>query len=81
MKGKLNVEELVAKYLLGDITAPERKQLEDWTKSSPERKEFFNRLCTNIAFRERYEAYSHINSHLAWKGSKRNIAPQSFQLT
>ena len=44
MKGKLNVEKLVAKYLLGDITAPERKQLEDWTKSSPERKEFFNRL-------------------------------------
>ena len=71
MKGKLNVEKLVAKYLLGDITAPERKQLEDWTKSSPERKEFFNRLCTNIAFRERYEAYSHINSHLAWKRFKK----------
>lgn len=29
MKGKLNVEKLVAKYLLGDITALERKQLED----------------------------------------------------
>ena len=75
MKGKLNVEELVAKYLLGDITAPERKQLEDWTKSSPERKEFFNRLCTNIAFRERYEAYSHINSHLAWKRFKKKYCP------
>ena len=75
MKGKLNVEKLVAKYLLGDITALERKQLEDWTKSSPERKEFFNRLCTNIAFRERYEAYSHINSHLAWERFKKKYCP------
>ena len=75
MKGKLNVEKLVAKYLLGDITAPERKQLEDWTKSSPERKEFFNRLCTNIAFRERYEAYSHINSHVAWERFKKKYCP------
>lgn len=77
MKVKLDVESLIAKYLLGDITGHEKEQLDKWVGSSPEREAFFNRLRTNPSFRERYESYSHINSHLAWKQFKKKYCKAS----
>ena len=56
MKIKVDAEKLIAKYLLGDLTDPEKEQLDNWIKSSPQHEEFFNRLCTNMSFRKRYEA-------------------------
>lgn len=67
MKIKSGTEELIAKYLLGDITELEKKQLHNWIKTSPQHEEFFNRLRTNMSFRKRYEAYTQIDSHQAWK--------------
>ena len=58
MKIKVDAEKLIAKYLLGDLTDPEKEQLDNWIKSSPQHEEFFNRLCTNMSFRKRYEAYT-----------------------
>lgn len=77
MKVKLDTEKLIAKYLLGDITGPEKEQLDNWVRSSPEREAFFNKLRTNASFRERYESYSHINSHLAWKRFKKQYCQSS----
>ena len=56
MKIKVDAEKLIAKYLLGDLTDPEKEQLDNWIKSSPQHEEFFNRLCTHMSFRKRYEA-------------------------
>ena len=56
MKIKVDAEKLIAKYLLGDLTDPEKEQFDNWIKSSPQHEEFFNRLCTNMSFRKRYEA-------------------------
>lgn len=67
MKIKSGTEELIAKYLLGDITELEKEQLDNWIKTSPQHEEFFNRLRTNMSFRKRYEAYTQIDSHQAWK--------------
>lgn len=67
MKIKSGTEELIAKYLLGDITELEKEQLHNWIKTSPQHEEFFNRLRTNMSFRKRYEAYTQIDSHQAWK--------------
>ena len=53
MKIKVDAEKLIAKYLLGDLTDPEKEQLDNWIKSSPQHEEFFNRLCTNMSFRKR----------------------------
>lgn len=77
MKVKLDTEKLIAKYLLGEITGPEKEQLDNWIRSSPEREAFFNKLRTNASFRERYESYSHINSHLAWKRFKKKYCQSS----
>ena len=71
MKIKSGTEELIAKYLLGDITEHEKKQLDNWIKTSPQHEEFFNRLRTSASFRKRYEAYTQINSHQAWKHFKK----------
>ena len=35
MKIKVDAEKLIAKYLLGDLTDPEKEQLDNWIKSSP----------------------------------------------
>lgn len=67
MKIKSGTEELIAKYLLGDITELEKEQLDNWIKTSPQHEKFFNRLRTNMSFRKRYEAYTQIDSHQAWK--------------
>lgn len=67
MKAKLSIEELITKYLLGNITSPEKEQLDEWIKSSTKHKEFFNRLRNNVSFRERYTRYAQINSHHAWR--------------
>jgi transmembrane sensor len=67
MKIKVDAEKLIAKYLLGDLTDPEKEQLDNWIKNSPQHEEFFNHLCTNMSFRKRYEAYTQIDSHQAWK--------------
>jgi len=77
MKIKVNAERLIAKYLLGDLTGPEKEQLENWIKSSPQHEEFFNRLRTNTSFRKRYEAYTQINSHQAWKYFKKKYCQVS----
>ena len=77
MKIKVDAEKLIAKYLLGDLTDPEKEQLDNWIKSSPQHEEFFNRLCTNMSFRKRYEAYTQINSHQAWKHFKKKYCQAS----
>ena len=77
MKRKVDAEKLIAKYLLGDLTDPEKEQLDNWIKSSPQHEEFFNRLCTNMSFRKRYEAYTQINSHQAWKHFKKKYCQAS----
>ena len=51
MKIKSGTEELIAKYLFGDITEHEKKQLDNWIKTSPQHEEFFNRLRTSASFR------------------------------
>lgn len=33
MKIKVDAEKLIAKYLLGDLTDPEKEQLDNWIKS------------------------------------------------
>ena len=53
MKIKSGTEELIAKYLFGDITEHEKKQLDNWIKTSPQHEEFFNRLRTSASFRKR----------------------------
>lgn len=40
MKIKVDAEKLIAKYLLGDLTDPEKEQLDNWIKSSPQHEEF-----------------------------------------
>ena len=75
MKIKSGTEELIAKYLLGDITEHEKKQLDNWIKTSPQHEEFFNRLRTSASFRKRYEAYTQINSHQAWRCVVMHDAP------
>lgn len=75
MKINLEVEKLIAKYLLGDITGPEKELLDNWIKSSPQHEEFFNHLRTNTVFRERYQAYKQINSHHAWKRFQKKYCP------
>ena len=77
MKIKSGTEELIAKYLLGDITEHEKKQLDNWIKTSPQHEEFFNRLRTSASFRKRYEAYTQINSHQAWKYFKKKYCQVS----
>ena len=77
MKIKSGTEELIAKYLLGDITEHEKKQLDNWIKTSPQHEEFFNRLRTSASFRKRYEAYTQINSHQAWKHFKKKYCQVS----
>lgn len=77
MKVKLDIERLIAKYLLGEITDPEKEELDNWVRSSPEREAFFNQLRTNTTFRERYESYSYINSHLAWQRFKKKYCQSS----
>lgn len=67
MKVKSDIEILIAKYLLGNITTIEKSQLDNWLKSSPLHKELFNRLLINTSFRKRYESYTQINSYRAWK--------------
>ena len=69
MKIKVDAEKLIAKYLLGDLTDPEKEQLDNWIKSSPQHEEFFNRLCTNMSFRKRYEAY--------WTCRSRRVPPET----
>ena len=63
MKIKVDAEKLIAKYLLGDLTDPEKEQLDNWIKSSPQHEEFFNRLCTNMSFRKRYTKYPNISTY------------------
>lgn len=77
MKIKSGTEELIAKYLFGDITEHEKKQLDNWIKTSPQHEEFFNRLRTSASFRKRYEAYTQINSHQAWKHFKKKYCQVS----
>lgn len=77
MKIKSGTEELIAKYLLGDITEHEKKQLDNWIKTSPQHEELFNRLRTSASFRKRYETYTHINSHQAWKHFKKKYCQVS----
>ena len=36
MKIKVDTEKLIAKYLLGDLTDPEKEQLDNWIKNSPQ---------------------------------------------
>ena len=43
MKIKSGTEELIAKYHIGDITEQEKKQLDNWIKTSPQHEEMFNR--------------------------------------
>ena len=77
MKIKVDAEKLIAKYLLGDLTDPEKEQLDNWIKTSPQHEEFFNRLRTSASFRKRYEAYTQINSHQAWKHFKKKYCQVS----
>lgn len=82
MKIKSGTEELIAKYLFGDITEHEKKQLDNWIKTSPQHEEFFNRLRTSASFRKRYEAYTQITHIRHGNISKRNIAKyQSHQFS
>ena len=80
MKGKLNVEELVAKYLLGDITAPERN-----LRIGPrvrQNEKSFSIVYAQILLFVNVTKLIHISILiLPGKGSKRNIAPRSFQPT
>ena len=71
MKIKTGTEELITKYLFGDITEFEKEQLDNWIRNSPRHEEFFNHLRTNTSFRKRYEAYARIDSHQAWKHFKK----------
>ena len=74
MKIKVDAEKLIAKYLLGDLTDPEKEQLDNWIKSSPQHEEFFNRLCTKHVFFVNATKHIHkINSHQAWKHFKKKI--------
>ncbi|MEY8686435.1 FecR family protein [Bacteroides sp. AN502(2024)] len=77
MEKKVNTERLIAQYLLGDLTSPEKEQLENWIKSSPQHEEFFNHLRTNTSFRKRYETYTQINSHQAWQYFKKRYCQVS----
>lgn len=50
MKIKVDTEKLIAKYLLGDLTDPEKEQLDNWIKNSPQHEEFFNRYAQICLF-------------------------------
>ena len=52
-------EELVAKYLFGDITEHEKNNLTIGSRVLHNTKEFFNRLRTSASFRKRYEGHIH----------------------
>ena len=81
MKGKLNVEKLVAKYLLGDITAPKENNLRIGQKVHQNEKSF-SIVYAQILLFVNVTKLIHISILiLPGNGSKRNIAPQSFQLT
>ena len=75
MKVKLSIEELIAKYLTGNINESENEKLEEWVKSSSQHEEFFNRLRTNTSFCERYKTYAEIDSHHAWRHFQRKYCP------
>lgn len=82
MKIKSGTEELIAKYLLGDITEHEKKQLDNWIKTSPQHEEFFNRLRTSASFRKRYEHIHRLTHTRHGNISKRNITKyQSHQFS
>ena len=40
MKIKVDAEKLIAKYLLGDLTDPEKEQLDNWIKALHNMKSF-----------------------------------------
>ena len=50
MKIKSGTEELIAKYRFGDIREHEKKQLDNWIKTSPQHEEFFNRSRISASF-------------------------------
>lgn len=82
MKIKSGTEELIAKYLFGDITEHEKKQLDNWIKTSPQHEEF------SIVYEQAHHFVSatrHIHrlTHIRHGNiSKRNIAKyQSHQFS
>lgn len=78
MTDKVDIEKLIAKFLLGDITDLEKEQLDNWIQSSPKHESFFNRLRTSTSFRQRYDSYAQINSADAWKCFKRRYCSSPF---
>lgn len=78
MKAKLSIEKLLAKYFLGEITDIEKEELDKWSRSSPQRELFFNRLCADTAFSKRYETYSKIDSKQAWIHFQKRFCKRAF---
>ena len=54
MKIKVDAEKLIAKYLLGDLTDPEKEQLDNWIKSSLPKYKYQTILLWEMQFSQEF---------------------------
>lgn len=66
------IELLLVKYILDEITDPERELLDHWIKESVDHQKFFEQLINDNSFKTQYEIYARINEQKAWKSFEQN---------
>lgn len=72
-----NIEKWIAAYLLGTLSADEKKALKEWIGKSPGNETKFNRLLSERRLSERYKQYREIDSLSAWKSFKGKVKKNS----
>jgi len=60
------VEHIIVHFLLGVITSEEQLLLDEWVNQSPENNAFFERICAQEVFAERYERSRGIDAKKAF---------------
>lgn len=71
-----DITSIVARSMLGKISADEQARLERWLDASPENARRYKRLCEAHDFTRRYKFYTSVDSDRAWRRfSRRNLRP------
>jgi transmembrane sensor len=60
------IEQIIVHFLLGIMTTEEQLRLDEWVSRSPANKAFFERICAQEVFADRYELHRDIDARKAF---------------
>ena len=68
-----DIERLIAKSLLTELSEEERQHLDGWRQESPDHERLYARILQGEFFPEQYNRYAEVDSQKAWGRFKRRV--------